>query len=117
MIILKQMPTGRVSSCKSEDGIVVALATPDTTLVGEFELVDASGRHMWRGLYQDADGFYRNNRVASDVWASACQLMDDWSAHQKIREDAAEQAALERDKRRIAQVERLAELGAYSEDA
>lgn len=110
MIILTEINNGHVASCKSEDGLVTALACPTTTQYGEFELVDADGRHMWRGLYPDADGYYRDNRVPAPIWESAKALMRDWTAHQRAREDAAEQRALERDLARYdSQSEKIAQ--------
>ncbi len=89
MIILTQINDGHIASCQSDDGLVTAIVTPTTTTYGEFNLVDASGRQMWRGVYQDADRYYRNVHVPADIWESACVLMREWNSWSKAREDAS----------------------------
>lgn len=85
---------GKIKSAKSDDGRVWAKAVPLTSLHGSFELIDTmSGRPMWRGLYPDADGFYRADKVPGDVWNAAVSLMNEVGDVIKAQDDASQKAA------------------------
>lgn len=97
MQILDMTHTGRISSCRSDDGLVTATNTPDTRLIGSFTLIDAEDRPMWRGEYVDADGICRGRRVPEPIWRSAMQMMSEWSDHQTQIEEAMQRHAMEND--------------------
>lgn len=102
MIILEKF-RDRVSSCQSDDGLVTAVGCPDSTLSGEFYLVEvATGRYIDRGEYQDYDrpisaGSSTGEKVPADVWQSACKLMNEWQAQQRALEAERRARADQRD--------------------
>lgn len=97
MIILTETNNGHVSAARSDDGQVTATRCPTTTLYGEFALVDAEGRSMWRGVYCDGAGMATDEQVPPAIWESACGLMQDWNSYARKREDASTERALQQD--------------------
>lgn len=96
MIVLSEHFNGTdrfVVSARSDDGRVDVLEN----FHSEPELIDLqSGRRMWRGVYQDADGFFRNDTVPADIWATACATMSAMDKHNAAISDAAEKRAAAR---------------------
>lgn len=107
MIVLKELRDGYVAKCESDDGLVRAVSVPDTTLSGEFELVEiATGRPFAIGKYLDysrpiSQGTMTNERVPQDVWESAVKLMTEWQDHQRKREEISRGRSLARDTARF----------------
>lgn len=69
-----------VVSAASDDGrIALTNGMADTCGLTD----TTTGRHMWHGVYQGADGYYsmHGERVPAEVWASACKLMREVTAH------------------------------------
>ena len=87
---------GAIATAKSDSGRVIATQVPMTTLYGTFALEDEAGRQMSRGAYMALDNgrlMETDERVPTDLWAEAVQLMREVTAYQSAREDAAKQRA------------------------
>ena len=78
--------------------LIARAATDDGAItyfpIGNDRLIDnVAARDMWRGLYPDSDGYYRNDQVASVTWEAAVALMHAVTEHNtRVRKDMQDRA-------------------------